>query len=110
MTTDEALRMVNVEHREIAEVEDENKRIRSALKKNGISFADLGANIPDSYMVTEPLLRLYSEGRRNQAILCEHAYFEWLVQQNQININGNMEDGGKAQENKIMEEIMNYMR
>lgn len=109
MTTDEALRRIDTERRDIAHVEEKNKEIRLRLKRGGIPFADLSANIPDTYMITEPLLRLYAEGRRNQAILCEYAYFEWLMQQNQMDINGNMEDGGKAQEDKMMEEILRCM-
>ncbi len=106
MTTDEALRMIDVDCREVNQTEEKNKQIRSALKKNGILFADLSANLPNPYLVTEPLLKLYAEGRRAQAVLSEHAYFEWVMKQNQMDINGNMEDGGKAQEDKMMEEIL----
>lgn len=109
MTTDEALRRVDVERRTIDRMEEDNKRIRLSLKKNGIPFADLTANIPDSCMITEPLLQLYAEGRRVQAVMSERAYFEWLMQQHQIDINGDMEDGGKAQEDKMLEEILKCM-
>ncbi len=109
MTTDEALRMIDVDGHEINQMEEKNKQIRSALKKNGIPFADLSANLPNPYLITEPLLKLYAEGRRAQAVLCEHAYFEWVIQQNQMDINGNIEDGGKLQKEYTMEEISKYI-
>lgn len=110
MTTDEALRMINADYHEVNQAEEENKQIRSALKKNGIPFADnLSANLPNPYLVTEPLLKLYAEGRRAQAVLSEHAYFEWMMKQNQMDINSNMEDGGKAQEEMTMEELLKYL-
>lgn len=109
MTTDEALRMVSVDSHKIDSIKEKNKIIREKLKQNGIPFAELSPNIPDSYMVTEPLLKLYATGREAQAVLCQHEYFAWLAQQNQMDINGNMEGGGKAQEEKVLEEILKHM-
>lgn len=96
MTTDEALRMINVDYHEVNRAEEENKQIRSALKKNGIPFADnLSANLPNPYLVTEPLLKLYAEGRRAQAVLSERAYLEWLIRQKQVDLNADETDEDK---------------
>lgn len=104
MTTDEALRMIDVDRHEINQAEEKNKQIRSALKKNGILFADnLSANLPNPYLITEPLLKLYAEGRRAQAVLSERAYLEWLIQQKQVDLNADETDEDK--EDKEAEEI-----
>lgn len=95
MTTDEALRMINSGDCSIDKMDEENKKIKTELKKRNIPFAETAASIPDSYLITDPMMQLYAKGKRDQAVISERAYLEWLMLQKQVDLNTDETDEDK---------------